>query len=57
MITMNPDAGIAASVERVQPGRKPRCARARRDPRGSGVNAGLGAVDRLGSDGTALSAA
>ena len=52
-ITMNPAIDISTSVERVQPTRKLRCAPARRDPGGGGINVAR-VVDRLGSDATAL---
>ena len=52
-ITMNPAIDISTSVERVQPTRKLRCAPARRDPGGGGINVAR-VTDRLGSDATAL---
>ena len=52
-ITMNPAIDISTSVERIQPTRKLRCAPARRDPGGGGINVAR-VVDRLGSDATAL---
>ncbi len=52
-ITMNPAVDISTSVERVQPTRKLRCAPARRDPGGGGINVAR-VADRLGSEVAAL---
>ncbi len=52
-ITMNPAIDISTSVDRVQPTRKLRCAPARRDPGGGGINVAR-VADRLGSDAAAL---
>ena len=52
-ITMNPAIDISTSVDRVQPTRKLRCAPARRDPGGGGINVAR-VANRLGSDAIAL---
>lgn len=52
-ITMNPSIDISTSVEQLIPSRKLRCAPARRDPGGGGVNVAR-VVKRLGHDVTAL---
>lgn len=52
-ITMNPAIDISTSVERVLPTQKLRCAPARRDPGGGGVNVAR-VANRLGSEATAL---
>ncbi len=52
-ITMNPAIDVSTSVERIQPTRKLRCAPARRDPGGGGINVAR-VANRLGSDATAL---
>ncbi len=52
-ITMNPSIDISTSVDRVQPTRKLRCAPARRDPGGGGVNVAR-VANRLGSEAIAV---
>jgi 6-phosphofructokinase 2 len=52
-ITMNPAIDISTSVERVAHTQKLRCAPARRDPGGGGINAGR-VAERLGSNVTAI---
>ncbi|MGO9771915.1 MAG: 1-phosphofructokinase family hexose kinase [Roseiarcus sp.] len=52
-ITMNPSIDISTSVDRVQPTRKLRCAPARRDPGGGGVNVAR-VANRLGNEAIAV---
>jgi len=52
-ITMNPAIDVSTSVEQVRPTQKLRCAAARREPGGGGINVAR-VVGRLGSDVTAL---
>jgi len=52
-ITMNPSIDISTTVGRVVPSRKLRCAAARRDPGGGGINVAR-VVHRLESDVTAM---
>ena len=52
-ITMNPAVDISTSVERIRPTHKLRCAPARRDPGGGGINVAR-VADRLGSDAAAI---
>lgn len=52
-LTPNPAIDVSTSVAKVEPTRKLRCAPARRDPGGGGINVAR-VIDRLGGDVTAV---
>lgn len=52
-LTPNPAIDVSTSVARLEPTRKLRCAQARRDPGGGGINVAR-VIDRLGGDVTAV---
>ncbi len=52
-LTPNPAIDVSTSVARLEPIRKLRCAQARRDPGGGGINVAR-VIDRLGGDVTAV---